>query len=337
MLFTFAFAFLLVAPSVTRAENTTLPTRWTFAKEWISYNVFTLKAESKIQLINEFSHQRTAEIKLAAEQSKTDEVKNLTFRLENMIQKQSRLAEKKQLKNEILNQIKENELARQTELSNARQVATQTEIKEQIASTQGKIVGQTKTILQEKLGEDKATEFKEQVVVHWRDPENKVAENEETATRVYADGTSATGDNGVLIDGGQAKIVDDNGTVKIEYATGTGPQIVSDENATTKTTKWKIKQSDGTVIENYSSASKVIIGQTGENSGNTVVNTVEGQATGTNQKQYIKGNATGQSTQTVETSAPTENSSGDANIINNSSNNTGNNGVNNNSAGNVVE
>ena len=94
-LFIFAFVLLLVGPSVVRAESTTLPTRWTFAKEWISYNVFTLKAESKIQLINGLSNQRTAEIKLAAEQNSADVVKNLTFRLENMIQKQNRIVEKK--------------------------------------------------------------------------------------------------------------------------------------------------------------------------------------------------------------------------------------------------
>ncbi|NCN24475.1 hypothetical protein GW918_00070 [Candidatus Berkelbacteria bacterium] len=339
-LFIFAFVLLLVAPSVVRAESTTLPTRWTFAKEWISYNVFTLKAESKIQLINGLSNQRTAEIKLAAEQNSADVVKNLTFRLENMIQKQNRIVEKKQLKNQTFNQIKENELSRQAELSNARQIATQAEIKEQIASTQGKIVQQTQTILQEKLGEDKASEFREQVVIRWRDPENKVAQNEEKPTRVYADGTSATGDNGVLIDGGQAKITDENGTMKIEYATGTGPQIVSGANTTTK---WKIKQSDGTVIEDYSSANKVVIGQTSENSGNTVINTVEGQTTKTNQPQYIKGNGgttAGQSIQTLETNTSTETVSGSVNVIENSNDNVGNGGnnnTNNSSAENVVE
>ena len=177
------------------------------------------------------------------------------------------------------------------------------------------------------------------MVIRWRDPENKVAQNEEKATRVYADGTSATGNNGVLIDGGQAKITDENGTIKIEYATGTGPQIVSGANTTTK---WKIKQSDGTVIEDYSSANKVVIGQTSENSGNTVINTFEGKAINTNQPQYIKGNignTAGQSIQEVETNTKAENTSS-TNVIENSSDstgNTGNNNTNNSSAGNVVE
>jgi len=255
--------------------QTQLPTKFDYAKEWFNLNLLTFKTQSKVILINRYAASRTEEIKTAVSQNNSTALTSLASRYSKLVSEAGGIIQKaKNNQSALIDIAKTNILSQQKTLSEARQNASAENDQKTIASAQEQAVDTIKQNLTASQSVDIATEFTNQVIAVWRDPAGEVMD--ETGTRVYASGTDfKSGDvaNGIVIDGGQAKITNENNQLKIEYAPSTGPNSVVSE---TGKKVWKIVQSDGSTIDSYQSASGVVIGQNTGTAGNVVVGSNSG-------------------------------------------------------------
>lgn len=327
MMFIFMALAIIFASSPALAANGEVGflTKVSYAKEWVNLNLFTWKAQSKIKLLDRYAINRADEIKTIANQNNSDALSNLVTRYSNLISKTSQIIQKNKNSQSALVDITKTDLiAQQKTLSEARQSATVEDDQKTIASAQEKAVNAIKQNINDFQDADSADKLTEQMVTVWRDPKGEIDTNNEKTTRVYAAGTSENGtiDEGVIIDGGQAKIVNESNQLKIEYAPGTGPNSVTGDNGKKM---WKIVQSDGSVIESYTSGGNVVIGKSSGISSNVVVNTVAG---GTSSSANVVVGSGGGSANTVVVgggkSVVTVENSGDptgaGNVVNSSTN-----------------
>lgn len=328
MMFVFMALVIVFASSPTLAADgqTNFSTKISYAKEWLNLNLFTWKAQSKIKLINRYAVDRAEETKLAVDQNKSDILADVLSRYSGLITKASQIIQKdKNGSSTLIDITKTSLMAQQKTLSEARQSATVENDQKTIASAQEKAVNTLKQNIIDIESSDAATSFNDQVVAVWRDPKGEINVKEEKTTRVYAAGTTENGtiDEGVIIDGGQAKIVNENNQLKIEYAPGTGPNSVTGDNGKKL---WKIVQSDGSVIESYTSGSNVVVGKSTGTATNIVVNTVDGGTSSA--ANVVAGSGSGTSGVTVVggKSVVTVENSGDptgaGNTVNNSTSST---------------
>lgn len=324
ILFVFMALAIIFASSPVLAANgkVDVSTRISYAKEWINLNVFTWKAQSKITLLGRYATNRAEEIKTIANQNNSDALSNLVTRYSTLIAKTSQIIQKnKNNQSALVDSTKTDLLAQQRILSEARQSVRVENDQQTIASAQEKAVNAIKQNINDFQNVDSANQFAEQMVTVWRDPKGEIDTGKEKTTRVYAAGTSESGttDEGVIIDGGQAKIVNENNQLKIEYASGTGPNSITGDNGKKM---WKIVQSDGSVIESYTAGGNVVIGKSSGVSSNVVVNTVAG---GTSSTANVVGNDGGSAGtvivggKSVVTSEDADSSTG-TNTVNSSTN-----------------
>jgi len=283
------------AQTVFAASNSAkLPTRWSSWVESVNYNVFTWKSNSKVALLDKYASYRVEAIKTVVAENSADLTKQYADQYQNFKTKQFNLIKNKNLNQETIQTAANNTIAQQKELSVLRQASNEN-IKKVIASVQEAVANDQKKILEQKTGEEKAGEFADQTVAAWRDPQNQT-KGEEAATRIYASGTSASGRDGVIIDGGEGKIVEgSNGELKIEYAPGTGPNSVTN---TQGKAVWTIVQSDGSVVTSYQAAGPVVIGGTVGVAGNVIVGSGGQSISGS--AQQVTGGSGGTGEQKIE-------------------------------------
>lgn len=276
---------LTATPVLAAGSLNKLPTKLTYTKEWLNVNVFSWRSSSKIKTLDRYAFVRAANIETVKDQP--SQIAEYSRRYANLKTKENNLLEKKKLSSDIVNLIQMNTLDQQRILSQVRQSLTDQNSKTALASLQEQVTNQIENTLASKVGGAAATDFKNNVVAAWRDPKGE--STNEKGTRVYAVGTTADNNNinnGVIIDGGQAQITEQNGQLKIEYAPGTGQNSVT----TAKGEKiWKIVQSDGTTIDSYTAASQVVIGGNTGVTSNIVVKTVSDQSTATSAQNVIAG------------------------------------------------
>jgi len=329
-----ASIFVIFTASPAYAEDSTnnqnLPTSWSYAKEWLNLNLFTWKAESKVKVYDKYATKRAQNIAFAYNSNKVDQVEELSNRFKVSETKMLQILEQNKIANKtsLLNIIQSNAIERQKILSEIRTNLQNEEQKKLTASLQEESVNNIKNTIAILEDKETADKFSQQIVSVWRDPIKTVADEKET--RVYAVGTNEKGtiDEGVIIDGGEAKITKDSGgNLKIEYAPGTGPSSVTSNDGKKL---WKIQMSDGTIIESYTAGGNVVIGKSSGTASNIVVNTVAGGTN--NQANVIVGNTGGTSANTVVVGGKSVVNSGDVS----NSVNTGNT-VNNSTAGQKVE
>lgn len=280
---TMAIVFLSsTAFAADETESQNLPTRWNYAYEWVNLHLFTWKIESKVKVYDKYATERAQNIALAYNSSELDQVEPLSSRFVFCEKEISQILEQKNIANKIalLETVQNGTIERQRILSEVR-VSLQNEEQKRITATlQEESVNNMKNTITAVRDKDAADKFSDKIVSAWRDPQNTII-NDEKETRVYAVGTTENGtvDDGVIIDGGEAKISKDSGgNLKIEYAPGTGPSSVTADNGKKL---WKIQMSDGSVVESYTSGGNVVIGQSTGVSSNIVVNTVAGGTGGT--------------------------------------------------------
>ncbi|MCX6810453.1 MAG: hypothetical protein NTY30_01795 [Candidatus Berkelbacteria bacterium] len=250
-----------------------LPTQLTYAKEWINLNLLTWKSESKVKTLDNYATERVANIQTASQSSDDSGVSTMADRYLQLKDKETNIIKTKNISADTINMVVSRELERQKTLSTIRQETKSETVKNQIVKAQEEAVSKTKSAILKKQQDTDVKEFENDIVGAWRDPDGTIDPSNEKNTRVYAAGTTGEGINGVLIDSGEAKITQDSGKLKIEYAPGTGPSSVTSDSGQKK---WTIQQSNGTVVENYTSSGWVVVGQSTGVSSNVIVNTVAG-------------------------------------------------------------
>lgn len=266
-------------PAQAADDQANLPTWFTYTKEWVVLNMFSWKTESKLTVLDRYATERVGNIKTASQNGADGDIAELADRYLRISEKEKNMVQEKNISAEKINMVMERELERQRILSTIRQETQSESVKNKIVEVQERAVENARLVGEKVKNEEEVKDFQDKIVSSWRDPKGEINANEEKATRVYAAGTSENGtiDDGIIIDGGEAKIVNENNQLKIEYAPGTGPSSVT-TNSGMKL--WKIVQSDGTTIESYQAATRVVIGQSTGVASNIVVNTVNG-GTGT--------------------------------------------------------
>lgn len=317
---------LCATPASAAGKQNNLPTRFTYAKEWVRVNILTWKADSKVKVLDNLATTRVENIMIANQNNSNFSVYG--DKLLQIKEKQNNIIQTKNISDDTVNKIAAQELERQKTLSMIRQNAQSDDIRNKIVSIQEQVVNNTKSSIEKVSNKDTAEKFSEKIISTWRDPKNEIKDEKET--RVYAAGTSENGtiDEGIIIDGGEAKIDKDNaGNLKIEYAPGTGPS-----STTTESNKkvWKIQMSDGSVVESYTSGN-VVVGQSNGTASNIVVNTVNG-GTGTSANVVVgSGGVSGVTVvggKSVVNTVETGNAAGTENTVNNSTNSVNQSGTN---------
>lgn len=269
----------LAVPAQAADNQANLPTWFSYSKEWVVLNLFAWKSDSKLIVLDRYATERVGNIKSASQNGADGNIPELVDRYLRISEKEKKIAQKKNISAEKINMVMERELERQKILSTIRQETQSDSVKNKIVEAQEKAVENTRHVSEKTKDEEEVKNFQDKIVTSWRDPKGEINASEEKATRVYAAGTSENGtiDDGIIIDGGEAKIVNENSQLKIEYAPGTGPSSVTTDSGMKL---WKIVQSDGTTIDSYQTATRVVIGQSTGVASNVVVNTVNG-STGT--------------------------------------------------------
>lgn len=282
-IFLFVIAGLMIlsaAPALASDGQAQLPTKITYAKEWFVLNLFSWKQESKLKVLDRYASKRVANIQTASQNGADGNIQNLADRYLQINNREKNTIQRKNISVETVDMVVQSELERQKILSIIRQETKSDSVKNKIVEVQESAVDNVKSVVEKSKNEEETNNFKDNVVASWRDPKGEIDSNEEKGTRVYAAGTSESGtvDDGVIIDGGEAKIVIEEGKLNIEYAPGTGPSSLTADNGKKL---WKIQMSDGSVVESYSAGGNVVVGQSSGTASNIVVNTVAGGTSGT--------------------------------------------------------
>jgi len=314
-------------PARAADDQANLPTWFSYSKEWVVLNLFAWKSESKLVVLDRYATERVENIESASKNGADENISELADRYLRISEREKNMVQEKNISEGKINMVMERELERQRILSMIRQETKSENVKNKIVEVQEKVVENAKLVAKKTKNEEDVKKFQDKIIVSWRDPKGEINESEEKATRVYAAGTSENGtiDDNIIIDGGEAKIVNENSQLKIEYAPGTGPSSVTTDSGMKL---WKIVQSDGTVIESYQASTRVVVGQSTGVASNIVVNTVNG-GNGTSANVIVgSGGNSGvtvvggrQVVNTVESS----NSTGAGNTVNNSVNQNGTN------------
>ncbi len=300
IVFGICLMIFLATPVLAADSQAKLSTRLTYTKEWINLNLLTWKSESRVLVLDDFATVRVADIQIASQSDDGIGISSLTDRYLKIKERETNTIETKNISTDTLNLVVKRELERQRILSTIRQETKSEIIKNLISQTQEEAVNRTKSAIEKTQKDEDVKNFQDDVVAIWRDPKGEIEEGEEKTTRVYAEGTTSEGVGGVIIDGGEAKIIKgDSGDLKIEYAPGTGPGSVVDASGKKK---WTIQQSDGTVVESYTSGSQVVIGQSTGVSSNVIVNTVAGGTSSS--AQNVVGGTSGASNVIIEGGSP---------------------------------
>jgi len=274
-LFLILFSLTLASPVLAAQSQPTLIDRLTYVKEWVDLNILSFSKEAKVKTLSRYSLEYAKKVETALNNNQTEKTSQLLDHYQTLKNNQNQIIETTNLKDEVLQTAKDGLVQEQKVLSNVRQNIDDDETQKEIAGVQQSTTNQVKNVINNTQGGQQAQDLVDEVVSVWRDPENQATE--EKATRVYAAGTTASGNNGVVIDGGEAMIKEDqNNNVKIVYAAGTGPQSTTAESGQRV---WKIQLSNGSTVDSYTSGSPVVIGGTEGVSGNVVVNTINGQQT----------------------------------------------------------
>ncbi len=306
------------------------PTWFTYTKEWVVFNVFTWKSESKLVVLDRYATERVGNIEFASQNGADENIPELADRYLRITERERNMVQKRTMSEDKINMVMERELERQRILSTIRQEAKSDDVKNKIADIQEMAVENARLIAKKTKNEDEVKDFQDKIIMSWRDPKGEISASEEKNTRVYAAGTSENGTivDGIIIDGGEAKIVSQNNQLKIEYAPGTGPSSVTTDGGVKM---WKIVQSDGTIIESYQAATRVVVGQSTGVASNIVVNTVSG-GTGTSANVVVGNSGNGGVTvvggKQVVNTTNSSNSTGTTNTVNTSTNSVNQNGAN---------
>jgi len=269
------FIFTLASPVLAATSQPTLIDRLTYAKEWVDLNILSFSKEAKVKTLSRYSLEYAKKVETALNNNQTEKTSQLLDHYQTLKNTQNNLLENSNLKDEVVKTAKDGLVQEQKVLSNVRQNVDDDETQKEIAGVQQSTTNQVRNVIKNSQSEEDANNLVNEVVSAWRDPENQVTE--EKATRVYAAGTTASGNDGVVIDGGEAMIKEDqNNNLKIVYAPGTGPQSTTTDSGQRV---WKIQLSNGSTVDSYTSGSPVVIGGTEGVSSNVVVNTINGQQT----------------------------------------------------------
>jgi len=297
VLLTLAIGLMVFSASPAQATDNQndLPTWFSYATEWVNLNLFTWKSESKIKVLDDLASKRVDNIQSANEIGSDEDITALADRYLQIKEKESNRIETKNISIETMNMVTTREIERQRILSRIRQESKSEAVRALMVQVQEKTVNQTKSAISKKQQDFDVEEFENNIVGAWRDPDGTIDPGDEKNTRVYAAGTTGEGIDGVLIDGGEAKITQDSGELKIEYAPGTGPSSVTSDSGQKK---WTIQQSNGTVIDSYSSSGWVVIGQSNGVSSNVIVNTTSGGTSSS--AQSVTGSSGGNSNVIIE-------------------------------------
>lgn len=321
------FAVSLATSAPAKTSTVSLFDRLTYVKEWVDLNILSFSKEAKVKALSRYSLEYAKKVETALNNNQTEKTSQLLDHYQTLKNSQNQIIETTNLKDEVLKTAKDGLVQEQKVLSNVRQKADNDETKKEIAGVQQSTTNQIKNVINNTQGSQQAQDLVDQVVSVWRDPGNQVTE--EKATRVYAAGTTASGNDGVVIDGGEAMIKEDqNNNVKIVYAPGTGPQSTTGESGQRV---WKIQLSDGSVVDSYTSGSSVVIGGTQGVSSNVVVNTINGQET-TGQTVIIVNSQNAPAGQTVQTTYQVITGSSSSTVVK-----TENNQINNSSSNKIVK
>ncbi|MCL5410281.1 MAG: hypothetical protein M1324_00285 [Patescibacteria group bacterium] len=282
-IFLFVIAVLIIfsaAPALASDEQAQLPTKLTYAKEWFVLNLFSWKYESKLKVLDRYASERVENIQAASQNGADGNIQNLADRYLQINDREKNTIQQKNISTETINMVMQRELERQKILSIIRQETKSESVKNKIVEVQELAVNNVKSVVEKSKNEEEVKKFQNNIVASWRDPKEEIDIKEEKETRVYAAGTNESGtiDEGVIIDGGEAKIVVEKGKLNIEYAPGTGPSSLTNNNGKKL---WKIQMSDGLVVESYSAGGNVVVGQSSGTASNIVVNTVAGGTSGT--------------------------------------------------------
>lgn len=278
-------------------SSSSLPTQWTYSKEWINIHLLTWRNSSKVIVLDQYANVRANNIKSAADLNQTDKIAGLTGRYTNLSAKINQMLEQKGIADRatLVQTVSADTIKQQKIISLARQNVGDDNAKTLLASVQEQVVNQTKDMISSAVDENSANDFADNIVSAWRDPSGSVAD--EKATRVYAAGTVASTNvnDGVIIDNGEAKISQETGGgLKIEYAPGTGPSSATGGDGKKV---WKIELSDGTSVGSYSVASPVVVGGSPSTASNV---TVENSVTAAvNVAPTVAGNNTGEAKVTI--------------------------------------
>ncbi|MBU0598638.1 hypothetical protein KKF61_06665 [Patescibacteria group bacterium] len=281
LVFIFLFSFVFVSSVNAVSSTEKLPGKFTYAWEWADLHLFSWSAESKVEKLNEYATKRAENMATAVEIDKTEAIDDLSQRYSNLTETLNKTISEKEIKNKatIVETVQKDVLEQQRVLSGVRQNLTNESQKNTVANIQETAVNQLKNNIIVVNDETTAENFTNQVVNVWRDPDGIVTE--EKATRVYAVGTESTdntGNNKVIIDGGQAIINQDNsGDLLIEYAPGTGPNSVTTDSGQKIC---KIQLDNGTTVDSYTAGSNVVIGGTNGTASNVIVNTISDVVSG---------------------------------------------------------
>ncbi|MCX6809995.1 MAG: hypothetical protein NTZ65_04620 [Candidatus Berkelbacteria bacterium] len=290
-----------------------LPTKITYAQEWLNLNIFTFETTSKIETLDRYAAERVSNIETVYTAKNFDQIGEYASKYADLKSKEFSLIDNKKVTGNLLETVKTTTIEEQKKLSVVRDGLQDNNLKQSITKVQEDIVNKSKNVITNVENKDSASKFVDGVVTVWEDPQGTKGEatyaNGTTAgeaTHTYAAGTTAGGINGVVVDGGQAKVVEgSNGEVKIIYAPGTGANSVTQDNGKKV---WTVQGSNGTTTQSSSSASNVVQGGTtgtgttvieGSNS-NTASGTTGGQSTSnTGGGQVTTGGSQGQGGTTV--------------------------------------
>lgn len=168
--------------SIAPGETTTIPGdiekvplpgsftyNWTKAKEFANLNLFTYRAESKAQLLDDYADQRVKEMNYAVAVGNNKALETLVQTYNT--QKNNALEYARNAKNEaVLNGIKENMLTQQQEMTKIQLKIIDETIKEKFVEVQKQAAEKIQNVVAAIQGQDEAKKIFEQTRYTWVDP-----------------------------------------------------------------------------------------------------------------------------------------------------------------------
>lgn len=276
----FAILCLSMALPVQAATANGLPSKTSYFIEKLNLSIFTFRTSSKIKTLDRYANERVNNIQTVYTAKEFAQIENFAGKYTDLKSTELSLIENEKITGGLLEAVKTATVEQQKTLSVVRDGLEDENIKQNITKVQEDIVNKSRGVISNVENKESADKFVDGVVTVWEDPQGLKGgatyaggTTAGEATHAYATGTSAGGVNGVVVDGGQAKVVQgSNGDVKIVYAPGTGPSSVTKDDGKKV---WVVQGSDGSTTQSSSSTGNVVQGGGGtatENeSGNTVV------------------------------------------------------------------
>jgi hypothetical protein len=290
---------LCASPVLAADEQSQLPTRLTYAIEWLNMNLFTWKAESKVKTLGQYAGKRVDNAKAVFDEKAYDQIEQYANAYNALKARELQIMEQKKLSNSVVEEVKTRTIEQQKTLSIVRDGLESADLKQSVVSIQERVTNRIKNVIESTENKENADKFINQIVTVWEDPQgtkdttslaNGTTAGE--AAHTYAAGTTAGGVNGVIVDGGQGKIVKGtDGEVKIVYAPGTGPSSVTQDSGKKV---WTIQNSDGSTSQGSGASGNVIQGGSSGTAGTVIEGTNSGVVTGTSGGQSTNDTGGGQ-------------------------------------------